>query len=317
MTSRRHKAVHWIGNVLLIAGAIAVAVWAGSYLSGNIWQEWQSRAFDQRRAAPPNKPNKEETHVEYGGIVGRLTIPRLHVRAMVREGASAGPLSVALGHIPGTAFPGQQGNIGIAGHRDTLFRGLRNVAANDEITFETPRATYVYRVESTEIVKPGDVAVLDPGPNPELTLVTCWPFEYIGSAPDRFIVKAKLVSRDAGQNVITAASVDPPPMRPVQTRIAFDVSVQHSRELVPRKIWFGLTSADPASRTVDGWVWVMPDRRTIWLRNVDAHRPIIFSWNGGEHELLITSVAQNSAKGYLVSLPGRKLRSRTPSDDGL
>lgn len=162
-----------------------------------IWQEWESRAFDHQRAAA-NKHEAPHTRNGDGDIVGRLAIPRLHVSAMVREGTGARTLNVALGHIPGTAFPGEPGNTGVAGHRDTLFRSLKRVAANDEITFETADATYVYRVASTQIVKPEDVQVLDPGPTRELTLVTCFPFEYVGAAPDRFIVKAVLVTQTAG-----------------------------------------------------------------------------------------------------------------------
>jgi sortase A len=288
----------WIGNVLLLAGAIAVVVSAGSFLATTVWQKWQSREFDRQRATPQIST---QPHVKTGDIVGRLSIPRLNVRTMVREGVGERTLSLALGHIPSTALPGHPGNIGIAGHRDTLFRGLRNVAVNDEITFETPRATYVYRVEATQIVKPEDVQVLDPGPTRELTLVTCYPFEYVGSAPDRFIVKAQLIAENAGNNEIREE-----PRRVVATaalhskpKIAFSVAQGHSRELVPGKIWFGLSSADATLRTVGGWVWVMPERRTIWLRDVDASRPFIFYQDGGRRELLITSVARNSATGYL------------------
>ena len=99
-------------------------------------------------------------------------------------------LGVAIGHVPGTALPGQQANVGVAGHRDTLFRGLRDIKTNDLIEFETLAGKYSYRVGSTEIVKPDDVSVLQAGSSPELTLVTCYPFNYVGSAPDRFIVKA-------------------------------------------------------------------------------------------------------------------------------
>jgi sortase A len=219
---------------------------------------------------------------------------------MVREGSDERTLSLALGHIPGTALPGQPGNIGVAGHRDTLFRSLRNVAANDEITFETRGATYVYRVKATQIVKPEDVEVLDPGPTRELTLVTCYPFEYVGSAPDRFIVKAQLLSQNAGDNDIhdeppriVAAAVH------LKPQIAFDVPQGHSRELVPGKIWFGLSSADPTGRTIAGWVWVMPERRTIWLRDIDTRRPFVFYQSGGKHELVIAGVTHNSAKIYL------------------
>jgi sortase A len=288
----------WIGNVLLLAGAIAVVVSAGSFLGMTVWQKWQSREFDRQRTAPQIST---QPRVKTGDIVGRLSIPRLHVRTMVREGVEERTLSLALGHIPSTALPGHPGNIGIAGHRDTLFRSLRNIAANDEITFETPRATYVFRVEATQIVKPEDVQVLNPGPARELTLVTCYPFEYVGSAPDRFIVKAQLISENAGDNEIheeprsVVATTAPHP----KPRIAFNVPQGHSRELVPGKIWFGLSSADPTLRTVGGWVWVMPERRTIWLRDVDASRPFVFYQDGGKRELLITRVARNSATGYL------------------
>jgi sortase A len=301
MTNRGpNRAVRWIGDVLLIAGATAVGIWACSWLSLTIWQAWQSRAFDQRRAAPQTQA---ETHIANGSIVGRLAIPRLHVRAMVREGDSDRTLSIALGHIPGTAFPGQKGNVGIAGHRDSLFRGLKDIAANDEITFETPHASYVYRVESTQIVKPEHIEVLNPGPVSELTLVTCFPFEYVGSAPDRFIVKARLLSEDAAANDIHEEAAPPAP--PAHHGIAFNVPEQHSRELIPGKIWFGLSSADPMDRSVNGWIWVMPERRTIWLRDVAEHHPVLFYQNGEKRELVITSVARGSASGYLAPSPDR------------
>jgi sortase A len=308
MTNRKpDKILRWIGNVLLLAGAIAVFVSAASFVGRLVWQQRQERAFDRQLAVPRNRP---ETHIGNGGIVGRLAIPRLRVRAMVREGTGERTLSLALGHIPGTALPGQLGNTGVAGHRDTLFRSLRNVAANDEITFETTRGTYVYRVESTQVVKPEDVAVLDPGPTRELTLVTCFPFEYVGSAPDRFIVKAQLVSESPGTNDIqeqphqaTLAAVHPKQV--ARGEIPFDVSQGHSRELVSGKIWFGLESADAPGRTVDGWLWVMPERRTIWLRNADAAQPIVFDQNGGKRELVITGIARGSVRGYLATPPDR------------
>jgi len=285
---RQNNAVRWIGNVLLIAGAIFVGVWACSWLGLTVWQSWQSREFDQRRAAPQTQA-EPQPRIPNGAIVGRLAIPRLHVRAMIREGTGDRTLSLALGHIPGTAFPGQPGNVGVAGHRDSLFRGLRDIAANDEFTFETPRASYVYLVEGTQIVKPQQTEVLDPGPTRELTLLTCFPFDYVGSAPDRFIVKARLVTEtDAAKNDIA------------HQEIAFNVAERHSRELIPGKIWFGLSSADAAHRSVDGWVWVMPERRTIWLRDLNARHPIIFYQNGERRELVITSVARTSASGYLL-----------------
>jgi sortase A len=127
-------------------------------------------------------------------VVGRLAIPRLGLSAIVRDGDSDATLRVALGHIPSTAFPGQTGNVGIAGHRDTLFRQLRRVRKHDVIWLETPSGKFAYEVQSLQIVKPADVGVLQPGRAPELTLVTCYPFGYIGAAPDRFIVHASQIS---------------------------------------------------------------------------------------------------------------------------
>jgi len=286
--------------VLLIAGAAAVGIWACSWLSLTVWQAWQSHEFDRQRSAPQTQA-QPQTHFEDGAIVGRLAIPRLRVRAMVREGDNDHTLSIALGHIPGTAFPGQEGNVGVAGHRDSLFHGLKNVAADDEITFETPRASYVYRVESTRIVKPERTEVLKSGPTRELTLVTCFPFEYVGSAPDRFIVKARLISENAAANDITEERSKVAATRPaVHDKIAFIVPEGHSRELVPGRIWFGLSSTDSMGLRVNGWIWIMPERRTIWLREVDVHHPVIFDQNGEKRELVITSVARTIAGGYLV-----------------
>jgi sortase A len=308
MTNRRpNRAARWIGNVFLIAGATAVGIWACSWLSQTVWQYWQNRQFDRSRTMPQSGSSNVPSRVADGSVVGRLSIPRLHVRAMVREGYSDRTLTIALGHIPGTAFPGQRGNVGIAGHRDTLFRGLRNIAANDEITFETPHASYEYRVEGTEIVKPERVEVLNPGPSNELTLVTCFPFDYVGSAPDRFIVKARLVSQDDSAHndihdspaPVVAAAAHPP----VHREIAFNVPERHSRELIPGKIWFGVSSADPIDHSVNGWIWMMPERRTIWLRDVDPRHPVVFYQDGEKRKLVITNVARNSAKGYLLPSP--------------
>jgi sortase A len=309
MTARRlNSASRWIGTVLLCAGALLVGVWAGSLISTKIWQAWQSRAFDRSRSAPAAS-HPVQVHVGDGDILGRLSIPRLHVEAMIREGTSAPTLTVALGHIPGTSLPGQSGNIGVAGHRDSLFRGLRNVKNNDEILFETANVTYRYRVKATQIVKPEDVGVLNPGPSPELTLVTCYPFEYIGSAPERFIVKADLVNGAPANNVIRP---EPPTLvqhreiaSPTEHQVSFEVAKGHSRELIPGKIWFGLDSADPSSDTVTGWLWVMPEKRTIWLRHTEKREPIFFEQDGRTRELLITGVTNGSAKGYMVVPPDR------------
>ena len=109
---------------------------------------------------------------------------------MILEGTDAKTLRRAAGHIPRTAVPGQQGNVAIAGHRDTFFRGLRNLLKDDEITLTTLNGTYRYRVDSTKVVEPEDIWVLDHSDNAILTLVTCYPFYFVGPAPQRFIVRA-------------------------------------------------------------------------------------------------------------------------------
>ncbi|MBZ5608628.1 MAG: class D sortase [Acidobacteriia bacterium] len=123
-------------------------------------------------------------------LIGRLRIPRLHLTVMVREGAGERTLRRAVGHIPGTALPGRLGNVALAGHRDTFFRSLRGIRKNDVIDFQTGKGAYQYLVESTQIVGPRDVEVLNASGGETLTLVTCYPFYYIGSAPKRFIVRA-------------------------------------------------------------------------------------------------------------------------------
>lgn len=124
-------------------------------------------------------------------IVGRIEIPRIDLKAMIHEGVTQRTLALAVGHIPGTALPGRTGNVGIAGHRDTFFRGLRSVQPGDAIILTTLEGSYEYRVESAEVVAPGDTRVLADSTQPELTLVTCYPFYYVGPAPERFIVHAK------------------------------------------------------------------------------------------------------------------------------
>jgi len=128
--------------------------------------------------------------LEEGALVGRLDIPRIGVSSIVLEGVEPSTLRRGVGHIPGTGLPFQRGNVGIAGHRDSFFRALKDVDKNDLVELTTPAATYRYRVEWTRIVEPEDTAVLaDPGAS-ALTLVTCYPFYYIGSAPERFVVRA-------------------------------------------------------------------------------------------------------------------------------
>ena len=119
-----------------------------------------------------------------------LRIPRIKFEVPVLEGTDDWTLNRAVGHIADTPGPGTDGNCGIAGHRDGFFRGLKDIQTGDAIELETRRGTEIYRIERTWIVNPEDVSVLDPTPTRALTLVTCYPFYFIGSAPQRFIVRA-------------------------------------------------------------------------------------------------------------------------------
>src|SRR4030095_8763103 len=119
-----------------------------------------------------------------------LRIPRIHLEVPVLEGTDELTLNRAVGHIEDTATPGAEGNAGIAGHRDGFFRGLMNLVAGDAIELESLHGTEDYRIERTWIVNPDDVSVLDPTPERSLTLVTCYPFYFVGSAPQRYIVRA-------------------------------------------------------------------------------------------------------------------------------
>lgn len=190
----------WFERLLLLAGVLLLA-WYGSLLTESLlFQKTVSRQLEARIASQlagnpgiPPPVSRESTP----GLIGRLEVSRLGVSVVVMEGVSDRTLRHAIGHIPGTALPGQPGNAGIAGHRDTFFRPLQNVHNEDIISISTPNGEFRYRVVSTRIVSPDDVSVLESGSKEGskevLTLVTCYPFYFVGAAPDRFIVRAQRV----------------------------------------------------------------------------------------------------------------------------
>jgi sortase A len=147
-------------------------------------------APDAKLSTPPKRLFASVTD----GLIGRIEIPRLLLSAMVCEGIEGTTLRRAIGHIPGTALPGQPGNVGLAGHRDTFFRSLSDLRIKDEIQFSTLKGNFKYEVESLMVVEPDNVEALAPSPENELTLVTCYPFSYIGTAPKRFVARARQVS---------------------------------------------------------------------------------------------------------------------------
>jgi len=135
-----------------------------------------------------------------GGVIGMIEVSRLGLKAIVVQGDSAKLLRHAVGHLPETALPGEVGNVALAGHRDGLFRPLRDVRPGDSITLRTPDRAFQYQVEWTAVVPPTAVRVLQPTSEQALTLVTCFPFYYVGAAPERFVVRAHLVPVDSSQD---------------------------------------------------------------------------------------------------------------------
>jgi sortase A len=158
----------------------------------------ESASSARTRFANPNRATGNfkglDEPIRNDSLIGKLKIDRLGISVIVLEGVEDGTLRLAAGHVPDTALPGQFGNVAIAAHRDTFFRPLRNIRTGDKITLETPKGSYEYKVDATWIVNPEHVGVLNPTPYPELTLITCYPFYFVGNAPDRFIVRARQIT---------------------------------------------------------------------------------------------------------------------------
>lgn len=141
-----------------------------------------------------------------GSLVGRIEIPRLKLSAVIFEGTDDVTLDRGVGHLTGSATPGAPGNLVLAGHRDTFFRPLKKIREGDEIEVTGPEGVSRYKVEFTQIVAPEATEVLRPTGGSTLTLITCYPFRYIGNAPDRFIVRGQKVDKEAGTHENTSIS---------------------------------------------------------------------------------------------------------------
>jgi len=195
--------LRWVERGLLTVGGV-LAIWCAAVLL-------EARFTKQLPVAPlvvtqslPGDANPAAPAAEHprpapaaGTVLGRISAPTVKMTAAVLEGSDDATLSRGAGHIEDTPFPGQDGNIGIAGHRDTVFRPLKGIHLGDPLEIATADRVYHYRIKKTFIVGPDDVYVLDPTKEPTVTLVTCYPFEYIGHAPRRFIVQAELVGDEA------------------------------------------------------------------------------------------------------------------------
>ncbi len=185
------------------AGVCASGYWSHEVWVARAYQVTEGRKFSSARlaegggtqanTAAPSPVELESHNWTEGSVIGRLTIPRLGLSSIILEGVADRELKLAAGHIPGTALPGGNGNAAIAGHRDTVFRPLRLIRRNDAIKLATLNGEYEYRVVSAQIVEPTDVQVLSPTKTETLTLITCYPFYFVGPAPKRFIIKAERI----------------------------------------------------------------------------------------------------------------------------
>jgi sortase A len=179
--------LRWASFVLVLAGVVAV-----TYASFVVLYEEAFQAIELRKFEHP-APTAEPHLLNIGEVIGELQISRLGVKAVVVEGDAPELLDRAVGHLPETPLPGEWGNVALAGHRDRLFRPLRQIREGDTIVIATSSGSFQYVVQSTFVVPATEVGVLRSSDAKELTLITCFPFNYIGHAPNRFIVRAREV----------------------------------------------------------------------------------------------------------------------------
>ena len=201
MTLRTKGILLWSHYLLFVAGVSALAYRVIVTMEARHYQAWareqlQKPSSDFEALAAPSNPTEFLTPaplLRSRGIalVGRVDVPSIHLSAMIAEGATALVLDRAVGHLPGTALPGQAGNTALAAHRDTFFRRLGELQPGDVIRITSPRAEYSYRVTFTDIVNPDETWVLQSASGETLTLITCYPFHFVGAAPKRFVVRAR------------------------------------------------------------------------------------------------------------------------------
>jgi len=199
------RAIFLVQGFLWVSGVFALGYCAMVLASARLAQGRGNLALEHALAERPSRVIESSTDHREGSLVGRIEIPRLHLSAIVFEGTSDFTLARGVGHMRGSGSPGQPGNIVLAGHRDTFFRELRGIRQGDEIAVTGSRGQFWYRVDALSVVSPDRVEVLRPGSGQRLTLITCYPFNYLGSAPQRYIVRA---DRTEPKNLPTRITVD-------------------------------------------------------------------------------------------------------------
>jgi sortase A len=203
------RILQWTQRGLLACGVLLLGFCGFALVDAWMFQRRESADLDRLlrgrgvmsagTAQPASLPSRKALSPQAAppaavdGLIGRLQIPRLQLSMMVVEGVGGKALRRAAGHIPGTALPGRPGNVGLAGHRDSFFRPLKDLRIKDVIQLSTLEGDFKYEVESIVIVEPDNVAVLAASEENTLTLVTCYPFSYVGAAPRRLIARARQV----------------------------------------------------------------------------------------------------------------------------
>jgi sortase A len=205
-------------RLLLVIGFLLLGSYLGARIQGFVLSRAEVERFKSRQllaqeannsSGPASKPPdfslwsikriqgyQESLATHFAPAMALLRIPKIQLEVPVLEGTDDLSLNRAVGHIAGTALPGDSGNVGIAGHRDGFFRGLKDIVTGDTIEITTQAKTDTYVIDQITIVNPSDVSVLAPRSQPSVTLVTCYPFYFVGSAPQRYIVQASLKNAD-------------------------------------------------------------------------------------------------------------------------
>jgi|SRR5690348_6115781 len=206
--------VRVLADLLILLGVAGVIAWVWGLGEGALYQYSQAVHFESATAAsvsvePPRSdpapiPGIAIPHLLASAlpkpdplVLGRLEIPSIHLTVMVREGADDASLRKAAGHLPSSALPGDMGNVVLLGHRDTFFRPLRGIAQGDPIRVKTRKGQFDYVVDSIQVVDPEQSLAFGDAPSSKsLTLITCFPFDYVGPAPRRFVVRARMAVPD-------------------------------------------------------------------------------------------------------------------------
>jgi sortase A len=205
-SARGQTLLRWAQRFLFITGILLLGYVGFTLLEARLFQVSAKRSLEHQIQVEKEQVQKEEGEKEQdenhiqpvinkaaiktGDVLGRMDIPRLGMSVAVLQGTSSRVLRLGIGHIAGTPLPGEAGNIGIAGHRDTFFRGLKDIRKNDDIQLQTASGLSRYQVDWAKVVANDDQGVLAPSTESALTLVTCYPFYFVGPAPRRFVVRA-------------------------------------------------------------------------------------------------------------------------------